>query len=207
MGEAPPFTLLTPGIRDAYLQALGERANRPGVRISGHRDSSPPDARRVRAALLETDAATFLSSPDLSDELFGPSTLIVMCGHRDEVLAIARSLEGHLTATLHATEADLRTHRELVEILERKVGRILFNGFPTGVEVCHAMVHGGPFPATSDGRSTSVGTRAVYRFVRPLSYQNFPEALLPDELRNDNPLKIERMVDGKRTADRIVPSA
>ena len=113
------------------------------------------------------------------------------------MLAVARSLEGQLTATVHGTEADLEANRELLDVLETKVGRVLINGFPTGVEVCHAMVHGGPFPATSDGRSTSVGTRAIHRFTRAVCYQGYSDALLPAELREANPLGIHRLVDGK----------
>ena len=113
------------------------------------------------------------------------------------MLAVARSLEGQLTATVHGTEADLEANRELLAVLETKVGRVLINGFPTGVEVCHAMVHGGPFPATSDGRSTSVGTRAIHRFTRAFCYQGYSDALLPAELREANPLGIRRLVDGK----------
>jgi 2,5-dioxopentanoate dehydrogenase len=112
---------------------------------------------------------------------------------------MARSLEGHLTATIHGSEQDLEDFRDLVAILESKVGRLVFNGFPTGVEVCHAMVHGGPYPSTSDGRSTSVGTRAIFRFTRPVCYQGFPDEALPQELRDRNPLGIWRMVDGQMT--------
>jgi NADP-dependent aldehyde dehydrogenase len=108
-----------------------------------------------------------------------------------------------LTATIHGTEQDLEENRELITVLESKVGRLLFNGFPTGVEVCHAMVHGGPYPATSDGRSTSVGTQAIYRFTRPVCYQDFPDATLPNELKNANPLNILRMVNGSMTRDPI----
>ena len=106
-------------------------------------------------------------------------------------------MKGHLTATLHATKEDLENYKELVEILERKAGRLIINGYPTGVEVCHSMVHGGPFPATTDSKTTSVGTMAINRFTRPVGYQNFPDELLPDELKNNNPLGILRMVNGK----------
>jgi NADP-dependent aldehyde dehydrogenase len=129
--------------------------------------------------------------------LFGPSTLVVTHDGTDKMLAVAKSLEGQLTATVHGTEADLEANRELLAVLETKVGRVLINGFPTGVEVCHAMVHGGPFPATSDGRSTSVGTNAIHRFTRSVCYQGFPDALLPPELQEANPLAIRRLVDGK----------
>ena len=114
------------------------------------------------------------------------------------MLEAAKKLEGQLTATIHATGDELAGNRELLEILAAKAGRLVFNGFPTGVEVCHAMTHGGPYPATADGRSTSVGTRAIESILRPVSYQNFPDAALPEELQKANPLKLERLVDGKK---------
>ena len=112
---------------------------------------------------------------------------------REQLMELAGSIEGQLTATLHGTEADLAAFADLIAILERKAGRLIVNGFPTGVEVCHAMVHGGPYPATSDSRATSVGTYSIYRFVRPVCYQDFPQASLPDELKNGNPLGIMRL--------------
>jgi NADP-dependent aldehyde dehydrogenase len=112
------------------------------------------------------------------------------------MLAAARALDGHLTATILGTEDDLREYKELIAILETKVGRVIFNGFPTGVEVTHAMVHGGPYPATSDGRSTSVGSQAILRFVRPVCYQNLPQDALPAELKDNNPRKIARLWNG-----------
>ena len=129
--------------------------------------------------------------------MFGPSTLVVKCASRGQMLEAARLLEGQLTATVHGTPEDLAASRDLIAILETKVGRLNCGGFPTGVEVCHAMTHGGPYPATSDGRSTAVGSRAILRFVRPISYQNFPDAALPEELKEANPLGIARLVDGK----------
>jgi 2,5-dioxopentanoate dehydrogenase len=122
---------------------------------------------------------------------------------REEALALARGLEGHLTATIHGTEDDLHDFADLIAILETKVGRLILNGFPTGVEVSHAMVHGGPYPATSDGRSTSVGTQAILRFARPVCYQGFPDDSLSDELKNANPLEIWRMIDGQLTRDAV----
>jgi NADP-dependent aldehyde dehydrogenase len=146
--------------------------------------------------VFETDAETFLRS-DLESEIFGPTTLLVSHSSREQVLAVARSLEGHLTATIHGTEHDLRDYADLLAILETKVGRLIFNGYPTGVEVTHAMVHGGPYPATSDGRSTSVGTQAIFRFTRLVCYQNFPDSALPEELKDGNPVGIWRMLDGQ----------
>lgn len=196
--DAPAsFHLLTKGIRGSYDAAMAGRKKTGAVTLL----SESPQAEReagftAHSALFETDAASFLKS-DLDAEIFGPTTLLVHHSSREQVLEIARSLEGHLTATIHGTEEDLREFADLVAILEKKVGRLIFNGFPTGVEVTHAMVHGGPYPATSDGRSTSVGTQAILRFARLVCYQDFPDRALPDELKNANPLGIWRMVDGE----------
>jgi NADP-dependent aldehyde dehydrogenase len=122
---------------------------------------------------------------------------------KDEMLSAARNLSGHLTATIHGTEEDLVAHQDLLDILSQKVGRIVINGFPTGVEVCSAMVHGGPYPATTDGRSTSVGTASIFRFTRPVCFQNMPQSLLPPELKDGNPLGILRLVNGARTKEII----
>jgi alpha-ketoglutaric semialdehyde dehydrogenase len=150
-------------------------------------------------ALFEVSGSEMLRSPELAHEIFGPSTLVIRYENRDELLALLNAVEGQLTATLHGTNADIAANADLIAILERKAGRLLVNGFPTGVEVCHAMVHGGPFPATSESRMTSVGMQAIYRFVRPVCYQDFPQAALPDELKNDNPLGIWRLIDGEFT--------
>jgi len=138
-----------------------------------------------------------LNTPDLNEEIFGPTTLLIRSNEHEELLSIARSLEGQLTASIHGTEEDMKEYTDLIAILETKVGRLIFNGFSTGVEVCPSMVHGGPYPATSDGRSTAVGTRAITRFARLVCYQNFPDPALPDELKKANPLGISRMIDGE----------
>ncbi|MCA1606801.1 MAG: aldehyde dehydrogenase (NADP(+)), partial [Acidobacteria bacterium] len=143
----------------------------------------------------------FLEHEQLSDEVFGPSTLIVNCASEQDLERVARRLEGHLTASIHGTPADLERFRSLISLLEQKVGRLVFNGFPTGVEVCPSMQHGGPYPATTDVRSTSVGTAAIKRFARPVCYQNFPQQLLPVELQNANPRSIWRLVDSQWTKD------
>ena len=195
------FHMLTSNIRAAYNSELGARRGKSGVKLIG--ESKPGDETSVGVALFETDVQSFLKDPELASEMFGPSTLLVKHSRRDDVLRVARELEGHLTATIHGTEEDLRDFSDLVAILEQKVGRLVFNGFPTGVEVSHAMVHGGPFPATSDGRSTSVGTQAVFRFCRPFCYQGFPDSALPDELKDGNPLGIWRMVDGEMTREPV----
>ena len=131
------------------------------------------------------------------DEVFGPASLILRCESTDEMLAFARRLDGQLTATLHGTEEDLLENAELVRVLERKVGRIVFNGFPTGIEVCAAMHHGGPYPATTHSSFTSIGHASIYRFAKPVCYQNFPDTALPAELQEANPRGIARLVDGE----------
>jgi NADP-dependent aldehyde dehydrogenase len=154
-------------------------------------------------ALLQVSGSHLLEDPELAKEIFGPSTLIVRYTGEAELIALAKALEGQLTATLHGTNADIEANRSLIGVLERKAGRLIVNGFPTGVEVCHAMVHGGPYPATSESRMTSVGTQAIYRFARPVCYQDFPQAALPDELKDENPLGIWRLVDGQFTRDAV----
>ncbi len=148
---------------------------------------------------FEVSAEDWLKDAELAEEIFGPTTLVIRYKDRDQLQNLALALQGHLTATIHECNNDLLEFGGLVEILERKVGRLLLNGFPTGVEVCHAMVHGGPYPATSDGRSTSVGSQAIYRFTRPVCYQDFPQFALPDELKNSNPLGILRLLNGEYT--------
>jgi alpha-ketoglutaric semialdehyde dehydrogenase len=152
-------------------------------------------------ALFRTSGKAFLTELALHDEIFGPASLLVACDSMDEMRAITEMLEGQLTATVQMDEQDSEQVRALLPVLERKVGRILANGMPTGVEVSTAMVHGGPFPATSDGRSSSVGTAAIDRFLRPVCYQNLPQALLPEVLRDDNAGGIWRRRDGALTID------
>ena len=188
MVESQPFNLLTPGIRTAYQSATARRQTEKGVQLLAARRASNDDQEfGVGAALFEADLESFLRNPELAAEVFGPATLVVRHSTREQMLELARNLGGHLTATIHGTEADLREFSDLLEILKTKVGRLVFNGFPTGVEVSHAMVHGGPYPSTSDGRSTSVGSGAIFRFCRPVCYQGFPESALPDELRDGEP--------------------
>jgi NADP-dependent aldehyde dehydrogenase len=192
------FTLLTSGIRSSYGSSVANRQTTDAVTVvAGNPASAPGTGFGAGAVLFETDAQGFLNHPDLAAEIFGPSTLLVRHSTRDELRAVAEHLEGHLTATIHGTDQDLSDFQDLLSILENKVGRLIFNGFPTGVEVCHAMVHGGPYPSSSDGRSTSVGSAAIFRFCRPICYQGFPDSALPPELQNDNPLGIWRMVDGQ----------
>ncbi len=194
--SSSPFHLLTKIIRSSYDSAISKRKADSAVKLVAEAPECAAPGFAVGSALFETDAASFRGS-DLEAEIFGPTTLLVRHSSRDQILAIARSLEGHLTATIQGTEQDLREFTDLITILEGKVGRLVFNGFPTGVEVTHAMVHGGPYPSTSDGRSTSVGSQAIFRFTRLVCYQGFPDSALPDELKDANPLGIWRMIDGK----------
>ena len=192
-GAAPEFTMLTDGIGEAYQAAVSRRAGCAEALV--HQNAAAA-GERTRASLFRTDVGTFLATRDLGEEIFGPTTLIVTHANREELLRAAAAIEGQLTATIHGTEEDLHEYGDLVALLETRAGRLLFNGFPTGVEVGHAMVHGGPFPATSDGRSTSVGSRAIFRFARPVCYQDFPDSALPEELKNANPLGLQRLLDG-----------
>lgn len=200
------FRLLTPGIRSSYLSAVAGRKKQATVKpVAEAANAGAGAGLPVGAVLFETDATSFLASSGLDREIFGPTTLLVQNSSREQLLEIARGLEGHLTATILGTEQDLREHEELIAILENKAGRLVFNGFPTGVEVSDAMVHGGPYPATSDGRTTSVGSLAILRFARPVCYQSFPDELLPEELKDANPLGIWRMIDGRMTREANAP--
>jgi NADP-dependent aldehyde dehydrogenase len=195
VAQAQPYTLLTPGIAREYARAASHRVTQATL-ASTATASDPAPACPANAQLFLSSLDEFLNQPELSEEIFGPDTLLVRCDSPAAYLRAARALDGHLTATLLGSEEDLAANRELIAILEEKAGRILFNGFPTGVEVSHAMVHGGPYPATADARFTSVGTRSIYRFARPVCFQNFPDALVPAELQAANPLGILRLIDG-----------
>lgn len=188
-------TMLTAGIAEAWQDGVDTLAAQDGVSLVGA--GSPGETRNAPApAVFASAVPTLLSNPVLQAEIFGAASLVVRYAGTDELLAAVERLEGQLTVTLHLTEEDQETARALLPVLERKAGRILANGWPTGVEVGHAMVHGGPFPATSDGRTTSVGTLAIERFLRPVAYQNLPKYLLPEALRSDNPWHLTRRVDG-----------
>jgi NADP-dependent aldehyde dehydrogenase len=174
--------MLSPGIAGSYKRGISQLADNADVNTLA---LAPQSEGKAAPALFDTSSAAFLDQHVLSEEVFGPASLVVACKDIAEMRKIAEELEGQLTATLLMDEADLDAAQELLPVLERKVGRILANGYPTGVEVCSAMVHGGPYPSTSDGRSTSVGTGAITRFLRPVSYQNLPQPLLPQVLRDE----------------------
>ena len=200
--EASPGTLLHSGIQSAYVQSVEAALKTKGVVLLAQADKEADPARtQARPAMCVTDAQTFHANPSLQHEIFGPAGLLVEAVDFSELLEIAGGLEGQLTATIHAADSDLPQMDELIGILENKAGRVLLNGFPTGVEVSPAMQHGGPYPATSDSRFTSVGTAAILRWARPVCYQNLPDNALPPELQNRNPLHVMRLVNGSLTRD------
>lgn len=180
-GAACP--MLSSGIAGSYQRGIQQLQQHEAVSTLA---LAPQEQGKGAPALFRTTAEAFLSQHALSDEVFGPASLVVACRDLAELHQVAESLEGQLTATLQMDTADLEAAQALLPLLERKAGRILANGYPTGVEVCSAMVHGGPFPSTSDGRSTSVGTGAISRFLRPVCYQNLAQALLPEVLRDSS---------------------
>jgi NADP-dependent aldehyde dehydrogenase len=200
--QSQPFTLLTQGIAKEYTRATAERAGQ--VTLSAQATAAGARGFSASAKIFTASSQEFLYETGrgekelgLANEIFGPDTLVVT-GDQQDIKLIAQGLDGHLTATIFGDEDDLTANRELIHILEQKAGRLIFNGYPTGVEVTHAMVHGGPYPSTSDPRFTSVGSLAIYRFARPVCFQNFPQTMLPPELQDSNPMGISRLRDGKR---------
>ena len=201
----PDQVMLASRIREAYVRRVRAWAGIEGVEVvSDSKRLSPANGKGNGPtpvvgppALLRTTSATFLSNDTLHDEVFGPASLIVLCPDERAMANAAAAIQGSLTATVFLAADDRNTARRLVGVLEHRAGRLVFNGVPTGVEVCEAMVHGGPFPATNRADSTAVGPMALERWCRPVAYQNAPGALLPPELRDDNPAGIRRKVDGK----------
>lgn len=200
----PPQTLLHSGIKSGFARGVAEWTGTPGVATVGlGQEAEEGPSALVRAAVFLTSGEVFAENPHLAQEVFGPVSLLVRARDADELLDLAERLEGSLTATIHGTPAELAASSELVRVLQRKVGRLIFNGYPTGVEVGPAMQHGGPYPATTDVRSTSVGTASILRFAKPLCWQDFPQAALPPELQDANPRGIWRLVDGSWSRDPV----
>ncbi len=191
---AAPATMLTPPIHASYCGGVAQL--RAHAAVDTLAEGVAGNAHQARAALFATSAEAFMARAELREEVFGPASLIVRCPDADTLHRVLKSLEGQLTIAAHLGADDAPLFRALLPTLERKAGRILVNGFGTGVEVGHAMVHGGPFPATSDTRTTSVGARAIERFLRPVSYQDLPAALLPEAIRDGNPLNVPQRIDG-----------
>jgi NADP-dependent aldehyde dehydrogenase len=193
----PAGTMLHAGIRRNFQDGVARLAAVSGVLQKGEPETPGSGGCAVAPVLLRTDCRTYLANPALEEEVFGPASLLVECDSFDELLIVAHHLKGQLTATIHGTEEDFPVIPPLARMLERKAGRLIFNGFPTGVEVCHAMTHGGPYPATTDSRFTSVGTAAINRFMRPVSYQDFPSELLPEILHDCCTFQPWRLIDGE----------
>lgn len=192
-------TMLTPGIHDAYDQGA-QRLRESGAETLTE-GPEPQGSWQGRSRLLEVDGERFLADPGLAEEVFGPAALLVRLTGMAQLLEVARTFRGQLSATMHLDEADHSDAARLLPILERRTGRIVVNAFAHPQEVGHATIHGGPFPATTDSRFTSVGMTSIDRFLRPVTYQGFPDALLPDALAADNPLRLRRLVDGHLTQD------
>ena len=199
---APNAPMLTGGIRDSFQENRAKITGVAGVQPLAA-GASEADAAKTEGQprVATTTAKNFLAHPVLATEAFGPFTLVVLADTAAEITGCVAALEGQLTATVHASASDFAAVRPLFAALEQKAGRVLLNGFPTGVEVCHAMNHGGPYPATTDVRFTSVGTAAMLRFARPVCYQGLPDELLPDALKNANPLALLRLVNGRPTRE------
>ncbi|MBV9489798.1 MAG: aldehyde dehydrogenase (NADP(+)) [Verrucomicrobia bacterium] len=194
------------GLADALAKVAPGRMLHRGIeeRLAGSLQKTQDFIRCSGAAhLLVASAKDFQSNRVLHEEIFGPATLIIECANEAELLDTVQNLEGQLTATVHLTPDEHEASRPLLEILARKAGRLVINGYPTGVEVCPSMQHGGPYPASTDSRFTSVGTAAIQRFARPLCYQNFPETLLPPELHDVNQRRIWRLINGKLSKEDV----
>lgn len=198
--ESTSGKMLNKDIANNYLEKRNKMLTEKGITLEG---SSADEEGLGNPTVVSTDASTFISNPNLHEEVFGPFSMIVKCENFNEMISVAEKMEGQLTASFQAEENELERQQNLINIVKDKVGRLIFNGVPTGVEVCSSMQHGGPYPSTTDSRFTSVGTDAIKRFTRPISFQDWPEQLLPDELRNSNPLSIWRLIDNNFSQSKI----
>ncbi|WP_370479175.1 aldehyde dehydrogenase (NADP(+)) [Tamlana flava] len=195
IAEVSSGNMLTSGISKAYNEGLNRISSLKDV-VELAKGKENEIANRATPKVFKTTISGLIENESLAEENFGPSSVLVEASSKNEIIKAAKDLEGHLTATIFGTDEDFKNYQELFDILEKKVGRIIINGYPTGVEVCHSMVHGGPYPATTAPQSTSVGTNAIKRFVRPVCFQDYPDGLLPDALKAKNKLNIWRLVNG-----------
>lgn len=201
IGDQPAQTMLNAGTLSSYGKGLQKLLAHPGIE---HLAGSAQQGNQAQPQLFKADVSLLVNGDEvLQEEVFGPTTVFVEVADQAQLSAALNGLRGQLTATIIGEPADLEQFTELTPLLEQKVGRILLNGYPTGVEVCDSMVHGGPYPATSDARGTSVGTLAIDRFLRPVCFQNYPDSLLPEALKNGNPLRIQRLVDGQPSREAL----
>ena len=200
VSEFAPSTMLHAGIYEAYTKGIEIRKKSADLELIGKSSARPnPDACEAAAYIFQTNRQGITSDPTLLDELFGPVSTLVNCGGLEDMVAIAEKMDGSLSASVHGTEEDLIEFHPLLSVLQRKAGRLIFNGYPVGIEVCHSIHHGGPYPAASHSFFTSIGTRCIERFVRPVCYQDWPDSQLPTELQNANPLNVWRIVNGTRS--------
>ncbi|MCW1935423.1 aldehyde dehydrogenase (NADP(+)) [Pseudomonas sp. YY-1] len=201
IGAQPAQTMLNAGTLRSYANGVAQLSGHAKVsRLAGNDQAG----NQAQPQLFKADVSMLLEGDHLlQEEVFGPTTIVVEVADSAELTRALQSMHGQLTATLIAEREDLSAFRDLLPLLEVKAGRVLLNGYPTGVEVCDSMVHGGPYPATSDARGTSVGTLAIHRFLRPVCYQNYPDEVLPEALQNANPLGIQRLVDGVHSRDAL----
>ena len=197
-----PATMLHPGIAKGYVERRARALSQKEVNTIAV-SSTEPGENQGTPTVAATQGKTFLSNHILQEEVFGPYSMVVRCKTIDEMIEVARRTAGQLTCSVMATEADMLANDELVEALKNICGRFILNGVPTGVEVCLSMHHGGPYPATTDSRFTSVGADGIKRFARPICFQNWPDTLLPDELKNDNPLGIWRTINNELTREKV----
>jgi NADP-dependent aldehyde dehydrogenase len=194
----PPATMLHPGIAKAFVEKRQKALSQNGVHVAAI-SSKQPQENQGLPTIATVDAGEFLKNELLHQEVFGPYSILVICDDDKQMMDVALHLEGQLTSSIIATENDVLQHESLIEAIKNICGRFIMNGVPTGVEVCLSMNHGGPYPATTDSRFTSVGADGIKRFVRPISFQNWSDNLLPDELKNANPLGIWRTVNNELT--------
>ncbi len=195
-----PGTMLSDKIAKMYKENAEEMKTFASVLAEGERGEKETESN---AYVFYSTLTDFGKNKKLQQEVFGPSTIVVVADSKEDLMKILKNLEGQLTITFHGTDKELEDNKDLIEVAKEKAGRLIFNGYPTGVEVCHSMHHGGPFPATTDSKFTSVGTESIKRFLKPICYQNFPDRLLPDQLKNNNPLNILRLINGTYTKDKI----
>lgn len=202
LAKTAPQVMLNKGIAENFYE-LKNQMNNLAETETLVAEKDPKEEFKAAPALHKTSAKAFIKNKKMQQEVFGPSSLIVIAENKEDLNAALESLEGQLTATIFGKENELSAYAEVIDILTEKVGRIIFNNVPTGVEVSYAMVHGGPYPATTDARTTSVGGEAIKRFLRPVCFQDFPDEVLPDGLKDKNPDHILRKVDGKYNSESL----
>jgi alpha-ketoglutaric semialdehyde dehydrogenase len=197
-----PSCMLHPNIIGAYENNKKKAISQPEIHVVTNYGNEV-QTNYARQTITTVEGRTFLNNPTLHQEVFGPYSIVVQCENAKQLEAIISKLEGQLTGTLIGDNGEASHYPELISALQNRVGRLIYNGVPTGVEVCPSMTHGGPYPASTDSRFTAVGIHSIKRWVRPFSFQDWPNALLPDELKNENPLGISRLVNNKQTKDQL----